>query len=114
MWTCPVPFDSVEIAAGQSAWSQPVVLQDHMTDHAMEYEITGNGTLSLTVYTSISGRKWVNNGVKGSALTKTTGPDGDGIDIIPLLLKPGDLIKFKATETGGVSSATLTLGFTQK
>jgi len=109
-----IAFKEVEIAAGQSEWSHPLSLFDHLTDHAIEYAITGGGTLSISAYTSISGKAWVNNGVKGSGLSATSGPDSDGVDNIPLSLKPGDLIKFKATETSGASSATLFLWFTQK
>lgn len=95
-------------------WTDLVKLYDRKTTHAFQYKIAsaGAGTVTITPYTSVTQQNWVSNGAKLSAATKTSGPDGDGIDTIPMNIKPGEFIKFKIV----VSTATvnLTLEFVQK
>ena len=110
MWD--VIFDEEAVASGASVTSDPVRLMDGKTVHAFEYTISGDGTFTITVYTSISGRSWVSNGAKASGIGKTSGPDSDGVGNIPLKLNPGDMIKFKATAAS--AEATITLWFVQK
>lgn len=108
MWSNLFEGISIEDA---SSWSPVVTLQDRFTVHAFEYLITGVGTVDLEVYTSISGEGWISNGVKATGVGATSGPGSDGSDIVPLRLKPGDLLKVKATATGAV---VLSGWFTQK
>jgi len=110
MWE--VIFKAKTVPTGTSVESDPTRLMDGKTVHAFEYTISGTGTLAITVYTSISGRSWVSNGVKANGVGSTSGPDSDGKGNIPLRLNPGELIKFKATASGG--SPVIDLWFVQK
>jgi len=95
-------------------WTDPIKLYDDIRTHAFQYKIAsaGSGTLTVTPYTSISQQHWVSNGTKLSGAVKTSGPDSDGIDCIPLTLKPGEVIKFKIVV--GVATSDITLEFVQK
>ena len=86
-------------------------LVDHMTVHSFEYKVTGTGTVVIRAYTSISGAYWINNGIKANGVGASSGPDGDGQDVIPMRLKPGELIRFSIVATGTVG---VTLWFAQK
>ena len=107
-------FESETITANTNTTSESVELYDGRNVHALQYNITGDGTLDLTVYTSIDGQNWISNGIKADNVTKTSGPDTDGNDIIPLSLKPGNHIKVKATEVVTTDNAILSLWLTQK
>ena len=109
-----VLFESVTVTKNTTATSRRVYLSDHMNVHAMQYKITGDGTLDLAVDTSIDGENWIPNGVKADNVTKTSGPDGDGKDTVPLSLKPGDFVRVRATEVITTDDAVLTLWFVQK
>jgi len=91
--------------------TKEVHLQDGKTDHGVEVVVTGAGTITLTPYTSISGKDWISNGTKLSAFGSTSGPGSDGKQIVSLLLKPSEFIKFIIVATGDV---VVTLWFTQK
>ena len=93
-------------------WTAEVVLWDNKVYHALEYVIAGAGTVTITPYTSVSGKSWVNNGAKASGVGATDGPDSDGVNNIPLTLKPAELIKFKIGVAG--DSVIFTAWFTQK
>jgi len=111
VWTAV--FDNETISSGSTVTNPGMIhLFDKFTSHSFEYAITGDGSVSIEVLTSVSGKFWVSNGTKLSGATKTSGPDSNGRDIIDLLLKPGEFIQFKVT----VSSAdvVLTLWFAQK
>ena len=114
MWAKLQPFEAKTLAAGASETSLAVVLQDRLNEHAIEYVLTGDGTCDIEVFTSISGENFVSNGVKASGVGKTSGPGSDGKDILPLSLKPGDLIRVKVTETSTTDSIIVTLYFVQK
>jgi len=88
-----------------------VHLRDFVTVHAIEYKVTGTGTVVITAYTSILGQYWINNGVKANGVGATSGPDANGQDIIPMRLKPGEFVRFTVIATG---TAVVTLGFSQK
>ena len=108
MWSAIFEGESL---TNVTKWSQPLTLRDYCETHAFEYMILGTGTTDIEVYTSISGERWISNGVKAKTVGVDSGPEADGSDIIPLRLKPGDLIKFKATVAGTI---VLFLWFTQK
>lgn len=101
------------IAAGANLTTKEIRLRDDKHVHALEYVVTGDGTVAITPYTTVGGHAWISNGVKVSA-TKTTGPGGDGKDIVPLTLKPGEMLRCYCEETGSADSVALTLWFTQK
>ena len=108
MWSL---FFEGQTLVDETKWSQARVLQDRMTTHGFEYLVAGAGTVDIEVYTSISGEVWISNGVKAAGIGSGSGPGSNGSDIIPLRLKTGDLIKFKAVATGTI---TLSIWFTQK
>ena len=98
-----------ETVAAAGTWSsQEDQLFDRMTSHSFQYEITGDGTLQFEVFVRVGGGSWIlSNTFNG--YTKTSGPSGDGKDIVPLLIKPGDSIYIKATETGTSNACVLSL-----
>lgn len=91
--------------------SKEIHLQDGKNDHGVEFIVSGLGSISVTPYTSISGRDWISNGSKVSGFGATSGPDSDGKQILSLLLKPSEFLKFSIAVVGVVS---LSLWFTQK
>ncbi len=107
-----VMFEVETILINTNKTCEAVRIYDGKNVHALEYEITDDGTVALEVYTSISGKVWPTNGEKATGLTKTSGPGSDGVGNIPLTLLPGDFIKVKATVTN--DTAVLTLWFVQK
>ena len=109
-----VLFSGKTIVKDTNQTSSNVHLWDGRNVHSLQYEITGDGTLDLEVYTSVDGASWISNGIKADNVVKTSGPDSDGKDIIPLSLKPGDHLKVKATEVVTTDDAVLTLWFVQK
>ena len=106
-------LEALELETGTYT-TNPVTLLDGMTTHAFQYKLAGSGapTLTVTPYTSITRQNWISNGVKLSAATKTSGPNSDGLDTIPLSLKPGEFVRFELTI--GVATGNVTLEFTQK
>ena len=108
MWNAIFEGESL---VNETKWSPVKTLSDRLSVHAFEYMVSGAGTVDIEIYTSISGEVWISNGVKASGVGSGSGPETNGSDIVPLRLKPGDLIKFKATATGAV---VLSGWFTQK
>ena len=106
-------FEAEAITQNTSVESSSIELYDGRNDHGLQYVVTGAGTIDLTVYTSIDGQTWINNGIKADNITASTGPDSDGNDAIELHLKIGNHIKVKATEVD-VGSVTLSLWMAQK
>lgn len=91
--------------------TREVHLQDGKVDHGVEFVVTGTGSIAVTPYTSISGRDWVSNGEKVNGFGSESGPGTNGKQILPLLLKPSEFLKFSIVITGAV---ILTMWFTQK
>lgn len=115
MWTALLDGD--ELAAGthwtyQSPGPGDVNLVDNRTVHSLELVVTGSGTVTITPYTSISGKNWLSNGAVVSGFGASSGPDSDGKIGIPMSLIPGDLIRFKIVVAS--AAATLGLWLTQK
>lgn len=88
-----------------------VILRDGKIDHGVEIVVTGAGSIAVTPYTSISGKEWISNGEKVNGFGSGSGPGSDGKQILSLLLKPSEFIRFEITATGTV---VLTMWFTQK
>ncbi len=107
-------FDGVTIAASATATSDFVMLRAGRYIHALQYRITGDGTLDISVDTSSDKVDWISNGIKGNDLVKTSGPGGDGKDTIPLQIKPGDFIRAVAIEVGTSNGCVLHLWMVQK
>lgn len=104
-------WDGETIAVG-NVTSGPITLYDGKNVHSLEYQLTGDGTLTLTTYVSVSGSKWHKVADVAIGLLKNSGDDGDGKGLIPLTLYAGNSFKVKATVTN--DSIVLTLWFEQK
>lgn len=91
--------------------TKQVHLHDNKLDHGLEILITGTGSIALSPYTSISGKDWVSNGEKVNGFGASSGPGSNGKQILSLLLKPSEFVKFSVVVTGAV---VLSLWFTQK
>ena len=107
-----VMFDEVTVASGGTSTSRAEHLRDGMRWHALEYEITGDGTASIEVLLSISGKSYLSNGYAISGLTKTSGPGADGKGHVDLFLKPSDFIKLKVASASNTN--VVTIWFVQK
>jgi hypothetical protein len=107
-----VLIDGETVASGGSFTSKAEHLRDGMTWHALEYEVSGDGTASLEVLLSISGKNWVSNGYAATGLVKTSGPNADGKGHLDLFLKPADFIKVKAASAS--DSNVIRVWFVQK
>jgi len=107
-------FDNSTITKNTSSTSDSVILRGGRNVHALQYRITGDGTLDISVETSSDKVDWIDNGVKGNNLTKTSGPGGDGKDTIPLSIKPGDFIRAKVIEVITTDDGVLSLWMIQK
>lgn len=107
-------FTTESIAKSSNVTSKELILRQGCTNHALSLYVTGDGTLQMTPYVSIGGNVWVSCGAQAS-MTKTSGPGSDGKNIIPLSLKPGELIRFYFAETGGSSAVVISSAwFSQK
>jgi hypothetical protein len=100
------------LASGEVFTGGMIHLRDGYAFHAVEYEITGDGSVALVALVSIGGKNWINNGTIGSGLIKTSGAGGDGKGHLDLFLKPAEFLKLRATVS--VDSVVLTLYFVQK
>jgi hypothetical protein len=108
MWNAMFKEETITDAS----FTSPVVtLRDRLNIHGLEYKVTGDGTVDMAMETSISGEVWINNGKIAEKLSKLSGPGANGSDLLPLIIKPGDLIRFVATATNTV---VLSGWFTQK
>lgn len=110
-----VMFNAVSIASGASADSPNAHLRDGFSFHALEYEISGAGTVALSVLESISGKSYIVHAGAGSGmtgLTASSGPGSDGKGHIDLFLKPADFIRVRASAT--VNTAVVTVWLVQK
>ena len=110
MWD--VLTEAKSIAAGGTYTTDKVKLYSRIRERALQYEITGSGSCDISFYTGIDGRNWIDNGIKIKAITKTHGPSGDGKDILPVRLKPGEYCKAEFTAT--TATITITSWFLQK
>ena len=110
MWD--VIADSQQIAAGSSYTTDKFKLYGRVTERAVQYELTGDGSCDISFYTAVDGRNWIDNGIKIKGLTKTHGPSGDGKDIVPVQLKLGEY--FLAEFAVSTATVTITAWFVQK
>jgi hypothetical protein len=109
-----VLFESKTVVKDTTETSARAYLSDGKNNHAIQYKLTGDGTLDLYVDTSIDGEDWISNGIKADDITDTSGPGSDGKDIIPLSLKPGEFLRVRATEVTTSDDVVLMLWLVQK
>ena len=103
---------SQSISAAGSAYTLEEHLWDKMTVHSVEYEVTGDGLVTITAYTTTSGRNWIKDVIVVSNVSKTSGPDSDGKGIVDVFLHPAEFVKFLVEVAS--ASARVTLYFVQK
>lgn len=106
-----VLYNEETLAVG-THWSKTIGLWDNKSHHAFEYKVGGDGIVAITPYTSVTGKNWVSNGTKVTGVGSGSGPDTNGIDNIPLSVKPSELMKLKVVVSG--AEVVFTLWFTQK
>jgi len=105
-------FDSQSVAAGGSATSRKIDLKRTRGYFSLQYVLTGDGTVTLSYELSNDGNIWIFPSTCGDSfpltgLTKTSGPGGDGKDIVPVKPIIARFIRFKVTETGGANGVTI-------
>lgn len=100
------------ISSGGSAYTQQEQLMDGHNFHALEYEITGSGTVTITAYTTTSGRNWIKDVIVAKGLVATSGPGADGKGIVDLFLHPAEYVKFLVE--AATADAVVTIYFVQK
>lgn len=105
-------LNAERIAASGSFTSTPRHLKDGFSYHALEYEITGDGTVAISSLLSISGKHFINNGYAAQGLTKTSGAGSDGKGHIDLFLTPAEFIKIRVDAT--VADVVVTVWIVQK
>ena len=110
MWD--VLTESKVLGSGGTFTTERFKLYDRRWHHAVQYEVIGSGALDLSFYTSVDGKNWIDNGIKIAKVTATHGPGGNGKDIVPVQLKPGEF--FKAEFTVSTATLTTTAWFVQK
>jgi len=104
-------FSGTEVAAGGSSESDAINLQGYANDGIFSLYIyeTGDGTGQWTYELSADGSNFVEfseaTDIISSAFVNTSGPGGDGKDVIQFTPELAPFIKIKVTETG--SSETL-------
>lgn len=105
-------FTTESVTASATVTSGFIDLYNCRGFFSVQYLITGDGTLTLTYSLSNDGSTYITpTGAVaiGTALTKTTGPGGDGKDILSFTPMVARFMKIIATETGGANTAILTL-----
>jgi len=105
-------FDIVEIAAGENEISQVLDLKSFVMIgyFSLQIRLTGNGTGKFEYQLSLDDQTYVTQSanVISSNFTKTSGPGGDGKDIISFEPEPASTLRIKVTEIGTTDSITVT------
>jgi hypothetical protein len=107
-------LDAKEIAAGDFAESDVIDLSYYATFgfFSLQLYVTGDGTGKFEYETSNDGKKFITQTATADQIvidfTKTSGPASNGEDLISFEPEPTKYIKIKATETGGISTITVT------
>ncbi len=100
------------ISSGGSAYSLQEHLLDGMNVHSIEYEVTGSGTVTITAYTTTSGRNWIKDVIVAKGLVSTSGPEANGQGLVDVFLHPAEYVKFLVEAAS--ADAIVTLYFNQK
>jgi hypothetical protein len=109
-------FDAQSIAASANA-SQPaegIDLQRFAQNgfFSLQYLITGTGTCRIEYNLSNDGSTYIEPTSStdiGSSLVATSGPGGDGKDILTFSPELARYLKIKVTETGGAQAVVVTI-----
>ena len=107
-------IDGETIAASGSYTSSAIDLSQVRGYFSIQYTITGDGTVTLSYTLSNDGTTYLTPSGSSSiatGLTKTSGPGGDGKDILPFTPPVAKFLKFVATETGTTDDAVVTLTY---
>lgn len=106
-------FTAEAVTAGGTATSAAIDLSDKnpVGAFSLQVAVSGDGTAKIEYQLSNDGTTYLEpSGAVdvASGLVKTSGPGSDGNDIFYFQPKLGKYIRFLVTETGGVSSVTVT------
>lgn len=100
---------SEAVTAGENATSDPIDANAYAKRGyvSLQYEITGDGTVTLEVLISNDGSGFITKRTIASGLTKTSGPGADGKDLLRVYLEPCEKFEIKCTETGGADAIAI-------
>lgn len=106
-------FDAITVTASGIANSVPIELPHHLEGFfSLQVELTGNGTGKFEYSISNDGETYITQTATAdqivSGFTKTSGPGGDGKDIITFEPEVTKKMKIVCTETGTSNSVTVT------
>ena len=104
-------FTSTTVSAGGSATSGAVDISNARGYFSIQYAVTGDGTLKLSYQLSNDAITWITPSSAAdiaTGITKTSGPNSDGKDLVSFSPEMAKYIQIVATETGGANSATIT------
>lgn len=113
--TVPI-FEAKTVGAGTSETSRVVQLQNAQANgfFSIQLTMTGDGSLALVYEVTVDGTNWLTpTGATSleTAFLKTSGPGGDGKDIVAFAPELATAIRFKATAAGDSLVLTATLAF---
>lgn len=105
-------FDATTVIASGVANSVPIELLHHLDGFfSLQIELTGDGTAKFEYAISNDGETYVTQTAAAdqivSGFTKTSGPGGDGKDIITFEPEVARKLKIVCTETGTSDSVTV-------
>ncbi len=98
-------FEAETIAAGGVAWSQPIPLWPNFSAHTLSLQATLDGTVKIEMY--IRDDIETKDNTPFSGFTRTSGPEANGKQRKSLAFRGGGTARFKATETSGNNSVTI-------
>jgi len=95
-------IDGKTIAASGSYTSKGVAVPAEHGNFSLYWEITGDGTATFQYEASADGQHFVLDDTTAIATgqLKTSGPGGDGKDMVVFSPWPAEAIKIRCTETG--------------
>jgi len=101
------------IAAGTTSTSSVIKLKDlrAIGFFSLDFRVFGSGALTLEYLLSNDGGTpfLTSTSTIMTGLTSTSGPDNNGLDLIPFTPTTAIDMTIRATETSGASSATITM-----
>jgi len=105
-------LSAVTVALSTTQTSAAIDLAGVRGYFSIQYAITGDGTLTLSYTLSNDGTNYLlpsADSTIATGLTKTSGPGGDGKDIISFNPTIARFMKITATETAGANAAVVTI-----
>jgi len=102
-------WTSEAIGAGEDATTEQIDANAYAKQGyvSIQYEITGSGVGKLEALLSNDGAGYITKRTIVSGLIETSGPGGDGKDIVRVYLEPCEKFKIKVTETGAADAIAI-------